>query len=401
MDCKDSVSFKIDTIKGLGAVVVNKTNSCPTVSTGSVTVSTAGNPPVAFKWSPAGGNLPTATNLAPGLYSVFIKDSKGCKDTLTVSLGTTVPIAIASTVNDISCFGKTDGSVSMITTGTPPLIYSWVPPVANGSVANGLSKGTYMATVKDSFGCQVKNTFKINEPLELTLKVRSYNTTCGFKNGRVIPFISGGTTPYHFAWSTGQTTDSITNLPPGDFQLTVTDSNDCSASYNAIRIGTSVSLRVSLGENIDLCPGDSITISPGTYFSYLWQDGSKLPHYIATHSGIYAVTVTDTTGCKASSSIAITPTCRDILFPDAFTPNGDGHNDTFGPLGTLHSVKDYSLNIFNRWGISIFSTTNPYQKWDGKINNANAAPGTYIWIAKYAFNGNGNRVKKGTIIILR
>jgi gliding motility-associated-like protein len=118
-------------------------------------------------------------------------------------------------------------------------------------------------------------------------------------------------------------------------------------------------------------------------------------------TGEYQVTVTDSNGCTTSDSISVTVNCSNIFFPSAFTPNNDGLNDLYGPGGDLASVKNYSFSIYNRWGQLVFTTTNPYQKWDGTLKNIPCPSGTFVWFATYSIDNNPKQSKKGTIVILR
>ena len=141
-------------------------------------------------------------------------------------------------------------------------------------------------------------------------------------------------------------------------------------------------------------------LNPGLYPQYLWQDLSNLSSFTVSIAGIYSVEVTDLNGCKASSSVKISyyPACGQIYFPTGFTPNGDGLNDKFGPLGNLASIKTYSLKIFDRWGQLVFSTSDPSQSWTGsgpknKINSTTV----YVWEVEYTLHVGGSFKKKGMV----
>ena len=144
-----------------------------------------------------------------------------------------------------------------------------------------------------------------------------------------------------------------------------------------------------------------MVLSPGNFHSYKWQDNSSDTFFNVVQSGNYAVEVTDTNGCKASAAVKVVFECQDVLFPNAFTPDGNGKNDLFGPLGTLSAVKDYSLRIYSRWGQLVFFTINPWQKWDGKVNGKDPGNSTFVWIAAYKFNSQPRTEKKGTVVIIR
>jgi gliding motility-associated-like protein len=241
----------------------------------------------------------------------------------------------------------------------------------------------------------------ITEPAPLSVIVTSTATTCGLNNGVAEAIVDGGTTPYAYAWSSGDNKQIATKLSAGTYNVVITDSNGCKVKHDAISIKKSEALVATLGNDIKVCPGNGITITPGNYISYTWQDGSSSPSFVVMNPGSYSVTVTDSIGCKATAVLNAFEQCQDILFPDGFTPNGDHLNDNFGPLGTLSAVKDFTLQIYSRWGQVVFASADPYYKWDGKIKGLDAGPGTYVWFAEYSFNGQPKKAKKGTVVLIK
>ncbi len=159
----------------------------------------------------------------------------------------------------------------------------------------------------------------------------------------------------------------------------------------------------ALGSDTSICTGDALVLFAGIYNSYLWQDDSKQPTYTVTNSGIYSVTVGNSEGCTNSSSIAVEvlTNCDDIYFPSAFSPNDDGRNDKFGPLGNLFVVSNYSLKIFNRYGEMVFQTNSPYQKWDGTIAGKKYGNINFVWVATYNYRGKIMKTQKGNVLIVK
>ncbi|MDD4596862.1 MAG: gliding motility-associated C-terminal domain-containing protein, partial [Lentimicrobiaceae bacterium] len=83
--------------------------------------------------------------------------------------------------------------------------------------------------------------------------------------------------------------------------------------------------------------------------------------------------------------------------PNAFTPNGDGLNDTFRPVTDYDRFSKFSMVIYNSWGQRQFETTNPAEGWDGK----NAAAGVYVWVITYAdYLGKVNTLR-GSVTVVR
>ncbi|MEN9570406.1 MAG: hypothetical protein RL172_1637 [Bacteroidota bacterium] len=158
-----------------------------------------------------------------------------------------------------------------------------------------------------------------------------------------------------------------------------------------------------LGNDTGICPTEQIILNPGLYNSYLWQDGSIAPVYNATQAGLYKVIVSNGAGCKDSASItiAVLDNCDDLLFPSAFTPDGNSLNDQFGPLGAVSLITDYSLRIFNRYGQVIFSSNNPSVKWDGTFKGKLVNTGNYVYVATYSFRDRIVRTKKGSVVVIK
>lgn len=153
-----------------------------------------------------------------------------------------------------------------------------------------------------------------------------------------------------------------------------------------------------LGRDTSICLGDTIVLSPGSFLSYLWQDGSTYNSFTVTRPGLYTVKVYN--GCyDLKDEIRITNGICDIYFPNSFTPNGDCNNDIFKALTGL-KPESYRLTIYNRWGQKIFETTNLTDGWDGKFKGKNQPPGVFVWVAIYKIYGKG-RMKKGTLTLIR
>jgi gliding motility-associated-like protein len=119
-------------------------------------------------------------------------------------------------------------------------------------------------------------------------------------------------------------------------------------------------------------------------------------------AGTYNVTLTGANGCDSIATLVLQvfTTCTDIYFPNAFSPNGDGTNDKFGPIGNLNNITNYTLSIFNRWGELVFKSNNPFEKWNGTINGQPNDTNNFIWHANYMYNGISKKVK-GNIMIVK
>jgi len=159
-----------------------------------------------------------------------------------------------------------------------------------------------------------------------------------------------------------------------------------------------------LGNDTAICSSDKLILNAsGPYTGYLWQDGTTQPTINVSTSGTYQVIVSTGTGCETSSSILINvlDNCDDVHFPTGFSPNGDGLNDKFGPLGNLFLLKNYTLKIFNRYGEIVFTSNNPYEKWDGSFRGKQNGTLNYVWVAAYIYNNRATKTQKGNLTIVQ
>lgn len=120
--------------------------------------------------------------------------------------------------------------------------------------------------------------------------------------------------------------------------------------------------------------------------TYHWETGDgnvyDIPNFTHTYvdSGYFHVVmeITNEFGCVDSKTMLVTITPKYMIrVPTAFTPNGDGKNDTFGITG--NGVQKFRISIYNRWGNLVFESTDIHNSWDGKINGAPALPGVYVY----------------------
>jgi len=142
-----------------------------------------------------------------------------------------------------------------------------------------------------------------------------------------------------------------------------------------------------------------------TPVSYSWNTNPVQNNPVASNLGIgtYSVIVTGQDICTATDSGVVTldSSCRELIFPTGFTPNGDGLNDQFGPQGSVAAAKSYKLNIYNRWGQLVFSSRNPLEKWNGSPAGKKGETSMFTWLCEYLLPGQSKSVKKGTVLLIR
>jgi Secretion system C-terminal sorting domain/SprB repeat len=215
---------------------------------GQATASAAGGTsPYTYAWSSSGSDtLNNVVGLCAGSYSVIATDFLGASDTAFVTINQNVAVTAAiSNFTNTSCFGMCDGTATVVANGGAggSYTYTWngVPP-QNTPMATGLCTGTYSATVTDSNGCMSATNVSILEPPMLNVTINTTDDTCGLCIGSANAIVSGGTAPYVYSWSMGNTTQIATGLCAGTYTITITDANGCLSSTMA---------------TINLAPGNS------------------------------------------------------------------------------------------------------------------------------------------------
>ncbi|MBX2932222.1 MAG: gliding motility-associated C-terminal domain-containing protein [Chitinophagaceae bacterium] len=346
---------------------------------------------------------PTHIFSAPGTYNVSLSVTFPGNIIVTKNKTVTVLNVTTSIVQALYCFGNTNGSVqATVVGGSGTYNYAWnTSPIQTTNVINNLQAGNYTVTVSAANACTTSSTISLAEPTPLIGTIHTQNNLCNQQNGSAEIIVSGGSYPYTYLWGNNATTSIIQNLAANSYLVTVKDDNDCLLNMTAIVKDSTNNIIMSLGNDTSFCPGNQLVLNPGNFAAYLWQNNSTNATYTATTSGNYFVKVTDQDGCTKSDTIKITVDCSDVFFPTAFTPNNDGLNDTFGPIGNIAAITNFSMNVYGRWGQLIFSTNNPFIKWNGKQNGIDTEMGMYVWIATYSINNNPAVTKKGTVLIIR
>ncbi|MFH1320705.1 MAG: T9SS type A sorting domain-containing protein [Bacteroidota bacterium] len=231
-----------------------------------------------------------------------------------------IPLSTVISATHVTCNGDCDGNATItVNGGRTPYIYSWSNGDTTTTIDN-LCADTFIVTVIDADSCTIIDTVIITEPDVLIAQIIDStdalcNSVC---DGRAIVSVTGGTTPYYYLWSNGETDSTDTVLCDGTHSVTVTDTNGCIASDSVI-INEPVLLISEMTDSTDaLCAGacnGTATVfgSGGTQpYTYLWTNGDTTFLADSLCAGqLYIVTLTDTNGCTTVSSVTISE-------PDAF-----------------------------------------------------------------------------------
>ena len=255
--CPDSYVFVITDTNGCtvsdtiqieqpAPIVINATGSdalCNGTCTGEASINISGGAaPYNISWSNGINNVTALAELCAGAYYVTVTDSNGCSATDSVVINEPSPITVTIQTTDALCFNSCSGeAVATIAGGTAPYTINWSLGISNVNALAELCVGTYTVTVTDTYGCSITETFVINEPTELTATLQTTDATCpgNLADGTATATVLGGTTPYTYSWNNGTIgTDSLSNLVPGYYEITVTDTNGCSIVVGDSVMGT-------------------------------------------------------------------------------------------------------------------------------------------------------------------
>lgn len=154
-----------------------------------------------------------------------------------------------------------------------------------------------------------------------------------------------------------------------------------------------------------ICQSDTLLLRDNAdttnSFSYVWQDGSTQPYFTVTQNGTYTVTISDGCGAaQAQKTVQFVKCDYGVYVPNAFTPNGDGHNDVFRAL-FFNPPDRFMMQVFSRDGLEVFATMNPTQGWDGSFDNIRQPAGTYIWVIRYTDAKGKSSSLTGAVVLVR
>ena len=209
------------------------------------------------------------------------------------------------------CFNSADGSIALqITGGTKPYSISWNSGQTD-SVLTELVKGEYSYEVTDAGGNSVTGSLELTAPDALELTAEVINPSCaGTNSGSIDLTVVGGTGPYSFAWSTTKTTEDLSELTAGAYDVTVTDQNGCSA-IGSFTLENSTQISVIPYVVQPSCGSDNggsieLDVAGGVApYTFLWSDGSEEQNRYDLAEGSYSVTISDQGGCQITKGYII------------------------------------------------------------------------------------------------
>ncbi|MCX6322165.1 MAG: gliding motility-associated C-terminal domain-containing protein, partial [Bacteroidia bacterium] len=360
-------------------------------------------------------------------YTIIPVSPTGCNDgpskIVTVMVNPIFTIASTSSVSNdgsynINCNGLSNGSIQInLSGGLAPFVYSWTGPdgfTATTKNISGLKAGQYNLLITDSNYCTATETINLTEPGNLGMTFTLSSSTAGGFNINC----TGDSTGYidiepinpvktvDYLWADGIFGKIRMNLPAGDYNVIITDANNCHAS-STITLTEPDSMKLIFDISQPFCPdkpNGEIRLNVtggvmGTDYSYKWSDNSTGRNISNILKGFYKISVKDLNGCSIKDSVIVEPlneTC--LIIPDAISPNGDLINDVWN-IGLIELYPRNEIKIFNRWGEIIWRSEKGYpQPWDGKSNGSSLPIDSYHYIIDLH---NGSKPIIGNVTIVR
>jgi len=391
--CSKVINANVDFFGGSEASIIEVQGvKCHGYTTGVLqALMEDGASPFSYQWSISGQTSQNLSNIGAGTYTVTVTDAYGCFGVVSYDLQQPDKITISFDKTDIMCRGEKSGQATVnVAGGVFPYVYQW----AHGPVSSHISSlkaDTYNVQVTDMNGCSASDFVVIKEPensLSVDLQVR--DVTCyGRYDGTASAEGVGGTAPYNYFWrqfnATIGTGIMVQSLHAGDYSVQIFDANNCK---NEVHFSISEPSEMHLYPEVAhvTCKGAKnglvgVQIVGGNLpYKILWNTNDTTSIVNNLGAGQYNVTVTDNNTCSKSLGILLTESSSLCLrIPDAFTPNGDGINDTW-QIDFIEMYKDAIVYVFNRWGQKMYQARSGEEFWDGKYNGKFVPAGSYQYI---------------------
>ncbi len=256
--------------------------------------------------------------LVAGTYTYYVRDANGCEDSVDVTITEPDTLAVsAGNVVNASCLGVADGSIEVIASGgTPPYKYSLNGGAFQSSnIFSSLTAGDYDFTVRDDNFCEKTQSLTIGQLTTITFSVSKTNITCSGDSSGILTVTnpSGGQAPYTYSLDgiIFQTSDTFSNLPAGNYTLTVKDDIGC-LGVQQEQVTEPAPLVITL---VITTPATCFNTTDGSAeidvqggngpYSFSWSNGNITQNLLNVLGGDYTVTVTDQTQCTAEFSVTI------------------------------------------------------------------------------------------------
>jgi gliding motility-associated-like protein len=381
-----------------------------------------GSPDYAYAWSPSSVTGSNPKNLKAGTYVVTVSDKNGVSITKSFVLKTLSSLNTKAVNQSNAAIDQNNGKATVeITGGTPNYTIKWSAGKTESQTNDLLPKGRHYVTVTDAQGCTDTASVLINSKSILAVSLTAVGSGANTipcpdrANGSINAIVTGNVGNLKYAWSAnagGSNSSLLTNLAAGTYTVTVTDESASTATYSiTLKKPDDFDIKTA-GIDFECDKGGSaeiVSVTGGTApYKFEWNNLGKSTTQKITglKPGAYAVVMTDASGCQQLRQITVKDNCVPTGCYEGLpviTPNDDGANDIFTIKCIERITKQKSLEIYNRWGQSVFRADSYDNNWDGKTIRGKALPdGNYFYVFEF-INPDTNQleIRQGSFTMLR
>jgi gliding motility-associated-like protein len=332
----------------------------------------------------AGANAASLVVTQTGSYSVSVDNVNGCNTNSLPTIINLLPLPTAQ-VSPAGPILICNAVPAILQVASGASTYQWlnvgVPiPGANSNAFTAAQSGDYSVLITNSSGCSaISNTVAVS--FNTGISVSIFNNNPSPCEGDIV-FLSTTQNYNQISWNTGEDGIQISATKPGKYTVTVVNSGGCTAT-DEVDLVFSPKPQVEAGSDVSSDCVEGIILNGIGDGIPTWEPALGLSNTntfdvnaAPTNTTTYYLTVDNGT-CKATDSLIVTAECSSVYVPTAFSPNDDGLNDIFKAFGM--DIKNFKLEIFNRWGEKIFETQDINLGWDGNYRGSKAPQGIYVW----------------------
>jgi gliding motility-associated-like protein len=417
--CTKTQSATVTEPTALTAASLNSNASCNGGNDGVITVNAAGGN-AGYTYSIDGVNFQPSNifNVAPGPYTVTVKDNLGCSTTFNTVVGLTNDLTFTPQIDPTIC----ESASTQLQLVSNANVYSWTPStgLSNTTIPNPVANPTVTTqyTVTATLGrCSANDVVVVNVDPAPIPDAGPPGFIC---YGQTYQLQGSGGVQYTWTPSTNLSSTGISN-PVSSPVKTITytlseviDANGCkSLTTDQVTVDVTPPIKVKTFPYDTIgYPGDQIQLnatSAATIYSWTPATGLSnpdIPNPVLTVGGIgsdmlYQVIASTPAGCKGEGYVNLKVYKGPELYvPSAFTPNGDGLNELFYPFPVGIKSINY-FRVFNRWGQLVYSSTTLYKGWDGKLQGVEQPSGVYVFMAQGVDKNGKVLTRKGTVTLIR
>lgn len=375
-----------------------------------------------FSWTPltniSNANTPTPTVNPPNTSTYFVTlDDNGCINRDSVRVRVVAFVSVNATGDTTIC----QGDVAFLNANSDALRFTWSPaaPLNNPNIINPVAvvNATTTFQLTGFIGSCSASDFVTVRTIPYPLANAGPDTNICFNSSAQL---HASVVASSFSWSPAGTLSNPSVLNPiatpsrtSTYILTVLDNLGCpKPGRDTVIVIVRPKVNAFAGNDTAVVVGQPLNFNATGGINYVWSPPTGLNNLnihnpVAIYDGSidsirYRVLVADELNCLDSAFIIVRifKTNPRIFVPTAFTPNDDGLNDVFRPLGV--GIKQIEFfRVYNRWGQLVFSTTINGRGWDGRISGKMQSTNTYVWIVKGIDYLDKPFFAKGTVTLIK